>query len=214
MQLFPRSRKKKLLIFGRLATQTWLHMGKGHAEVSQTWVQGPPQKKASDAGRWAFIHVNLGTKTHVLHSGASLFPDSPFCSSHLLWSKAFPAHLLSPVRWLSNNSCYLVNRWESELNLFSESLGFGLSRVNSASRTPSWKACVSRDEASERGSSSTWFNMKEKKSTFISDSQANLWSEADLKWKSACSSLSLRTVIQAITSMSSCLTPWTFLLCS
>lgn len=72
-------------------------------------------------------------------------PHASFCSSHLLWSKAFPAHLLSPVRWLSNNSCYLVNRWESELKLFRKSLRFGLSTVNSASRKPSWKAHVNKD---------------------------------------------------------------------
>lgn len=147
MQLFPPihllfEKKKPLLILGCLATQTLPHMGPGHAEVSQAECGAlkKKKKKASDAPRSALIHMHLEPKTHVL--GRGTFPSIPFCSSHLLWSKAFPAHLLSPVRWLSNNSCYLVNRWESELNLFSNSLRLVL---HSASRKPSWKAYVSRD---------------------------------------------------------------------
>lgn len=148
MQLFPRSTslfRKKRLISPRLERETSPDMWPGHPEVSQTWVQG--QKKALSAPSSAFLHMHLGTKTHVLDSRALSFPPYiPFCSSHLLWSKAFPAHLLSPVRWLSNNSCYLVvNRWESELNLFRKSLRFGLSTVNSASGKPSWKAYVNQD---------------------------------------------------------------------
>lgn len=114
--------------------------------------------------RWGVTDLSEGPKTVLRYSRISrhphepwnkdtctrqwcalFFPSIPFCSSHLLWSKAFPVHLLSPVRWLSNNSCYLVNRWESELNLFRKSLRFGLSVANSASRKPPWKAYVSRD---------------------------------------------------------------------
>lgn len=147
MQLFPRSTslfRKKRLISPHLERETSPDMWPGHPEVSQTWVQG--QKKALNAPSSGFLHMHLGTKTHVLDSVLSFPPYIPFCSSHLLWSKAFPAHLLSPVRWLSNNSCYLVvNRWESELKLFRKSLRFGLSTVNSVSRKPSWKAYVNQD---------------------------------------------------------------------
>lgn len=149
MQLFPRStslfRKKTSHL-----TASWKGNLAGHVTRAPWGVTnlsaGPKKKKASNAPSSAFLHMHLGTKTHVLDSVLSFPPYIPFCSSHLLWSKAFPAHLLSPVRWLSNNSCYLVvNRWESELNLFRKSLRFGLSTVNSVSRKPSWKAYVNQD---------------------------------------------------------------------
>lgn len=68
-------------------------------------------------------HRNKGTclssNAHVLTITPSPPPQSHSLSSHLVWSKAFPVHLLSPVRWLSNKSCYLVaSRWKLEQNLF------------------------------------------------------------------------------------------------
>lgn len=56
-------------------------------------------------------------------------PTMAHFASHLIWSKAFPVHLLSPIRWLSNKSCYLVaSRWDAELNLFRKAK-FGLNKV-------------------------------------------------------------------------------------
>lgn len=127
-----------------LERETFPDMWPGHAEVSQTWARGRKRPQMPHV-----LHSFTCTfkQRHVYSTVVDLTPPphASFCSSHLLWSKAFPAHLLSPVRWLSNNSCYLVNRWESELKLFRKSLRFGLSTVNSASQKPSWKAYVNRD---------------------------------------------------------------------
>lgn len=195
MQLFPRStslyRKKKKLISENLHR----HHLRASCMANLT--------THGTRARWGVTNLSVGLEKDLRCSKISVHPHAPwnkdtctpqscalffacipFCSSHLLWSKAFPVHLLSPVRWLSNNSRYLVNRWESELNLFSKSLCFGLSTVNSASGKPSWKAYVSRDRATESGSGSTWYYMKEKFHTFIYYSQTNLWSEAELSSKS------------------------------
>lgn len=84
----------------------------------------------------ALINTHPETKAHacppahILTIAPLFFPLHPSSPSrHVVWSKAFPVHLLSPVRWLSNKSCSLVgSRWEQGQNLFGKAQ-FGLNRI-------------------------------------------------------------------------------------
>lgn len=106
-----------------------------------------PKKKKKNPPRMLNIQRS-STRTlkqrHMYSQSHPLFPLQPsLLSSHLVWSKAFPAHLLSPVRWLSNKFCYLVaSRWESEQNLFRKSPRFWSQQswsLRFVSRKPPWK---------------------------------------------------------------------------
>lgn len=160
------------------------HMEPECTEVLQTWIRS--QKKSLDRQHSAFINSHLETKAHVLSSLPRFSLAVPSYSSHLLWSKAFPVHLLSPVRRLSNNSCYLVvNRWESELNLFRQSPGFCSQQNAVLALCPEilpgrhmWNKIVSLNF--EKKKKSTWFHLKEKRYPFICYSRANLWSDTKL----------------------------------
>lgn len=126
---------------------------------------------------------------HMYSQSHPLFPLHPsLLSSHLVWSKAFPAHLLSPVRWLSNKFCYLVaSRWESEQNLFRKSPRFWSQQSCSlrfVSRKPPWKApdiCEMRLSHSNRQKAALpdirWWDSGtvEKLYTFIYYSSLCLW---------------------------------------
>lgn len=127
------------------------HMAPGHTETQrsqETLGLVPPSvsrcRKPACGAKKCLTHSTFSAHQHApwnkgicLSSNAHVltltptFPHHPFSlSSHLVWSKAFPVHLLShPPRWLSNKSCYLVaSRWESEVNLFRKAR-CGLSRA-------------------------------------------------------------------------------------
>lgn len=127
MQLFPRStslfRKKTSHLRATRNTNLASRGTRARCGVTNLSVERKKGLRCSKIS--VHPHAPWNKDTCTRQSYPLFFPYIPFCSSHLLWSKAFPTHLLSPIRWLSNNFCYLVNRWESELNLFSKSRRLG-----------------------------------------------------------------------------------------
>lgn len=103
------------------------HMAPGHTETQrsqETLGLVPPSvsrcRKPARGAKKCLTHSTFSAHQHApwnkgicLSSNAHVlmltptFPHHPFSlSSHLVWSKAFPVHLLShPPRWLSNKSC-------------------------------------------------------------------------------------------------------------
>lgn len=136
------------------------HMAPGRTETQrsrETVGLVPPSvsrcRKPARGAKKRLRHSTFSVHQHApwnkgtcLSSNARVFTVTPTFSpphtSHLVWSKAFPVHLLSPVRWLSNKSCYLVaNRWESEQNLFRKAPVWSQQScsLRFMSRKPSWK---------------------------------------------------------------------------